>query len=62
MEGVLSRAENLSADELDAVVACLYGLSEPQLIHIFKTFHKNWDFEVRLKRTLNHFHQISGTG
>ena len=45
--------------ELDAVVARLYDLSEPQLTHIFKTFHSNWDFEIRLERTLNHFHQLS---
>tara|TARA_B100001175_G_C19038428_1_gene416103 strand:- start:108 stop:542 length:435 start_codon:yes stop_codon:yes gene_type:complete len=48
--------------ELDAVVARLYDLSEPQLTHIFKTFHSNWDFEIRLERTLNHFHQLSDTG
>ena len=31
--------------ELDAVVAHLYGLSEPQLFHIFKTFHEGWDYQ-----------------
>lgn len=41
--------------ELDAVVGHLYGLSEPQLTHIFETFHEGWDCEERLKNTLGHF-------
>jgi hypothetical protein len=27
-------------EELDAVVACLYGLSAQQLTHIFDSFHE----------------------
>ena len=41
--------------ELDAVVAHLYGLSEPQLVHIFKTFHEGWDYQDRLDGVLRHF-------
>lgn len=41
--------------ELDAVVARLYGLTEPQLVHIFETFHEGWDYEPRLKAVLKHF-------
>ena len=41
--------------ELDAVVAHLYGLSEPQLIHIFETFHEGWDFEPRLSGVMYHY-------
>ena len=41
--------------ELDAVVAHLYGLTESQLVHIFKTFHEGWDYEERLMATLRHF-------
>lgn len=41
--------------ELDSVVAHLYGLNEKQLVHIFETFHEGWDYEERLKNTLNHF-------
>lgn len=41
--------------ELDAAVAHLYGLSESQLVHIFETFHEGWDYEERLRQTLNHF-------
>ena len=42
--------------ELDAVVAHLYGLSEDQLVHIFETFHEGWDYEERLRATLEHYH------
>jgi hypothetical protein len=45
--------------ELDAVVAHLYGLTEPQLVHIFQTFHEGWDYSDRLEATLNHFHDWS---
>jgi hypothetical protein len=51
-------AEDDKADkiaELDAVVARLYGLSEPQLIHIFETFHEGWDYHDRLDAVLKHF-------
>jgi hypothetical protein len=41
--------------ELDAVVARLYRLSEPQLGHIFETFHEGWDHEPPLKAVLRHF-------
>jgi len=41
--------------ELDAVVGHLYGLSEPQLRHIFETFHEGWDYATRLEATLKHF-------
>ena len=42
-------------EELDAVVAHLYGLSEKQLIHIYETFHVGWDFEEQLRSTLKHY-------
>ena len=41
--------------ELDAVVAHLYGLSQKQLIHIFETFHRTWDYEPRLKAVLKYY-------
>ena len=41
--------------ELDAVVSHLYGLKEPQVVHIFETFHEGWDYESRLKGVLHHF-------
>ncbi|MGI9346071.1 MAG: Eco57I restriction-modification methylase domain-containing protein [Gammaproteobacteria bacterium] len=42
--------------ELDAVVAHLYGLSEPQLVHIFETFHEGWHYQARLNKVLKHYH------
>ena len=41
--------------EIDAVVANLYGLYEHQLVHIFQTFHKGWDYDSRLDGVLRHF-------
>ena len=41
--------------ELDSVVAHLYELSEKQLIHIFETCHKNWDYKPRLKSVLEYY-------
>lgn len=46
--------------ELDAVMAHLYGLTEPQLVHIFETFHEGWDHEERLRATLHHFQTWQG--
>ena len=43
--------------ELDALVACLYGLDESQLVHIYKTFHVGWDYEERLNGVLRHFRE-----
>lgn len=42
-------------DELDAVVARLYGLNEQQLVHLFETFHEGWDYGPRLEAVLRHF-------
>jgi hypothetical protein len=47
--------------ELDAVVAHLYGLSEPQLRHVFETFHEGWDFAQRLAATVSHFRKWQGS-
>src|SRR5207244_1496037 len=43
--------------ELDAVVAHLYGLTEPQLRHIFETFHEGWKYQEPLEATLIHFNK-----
>lgn len=54
--GFLEKAEKEDRiHELDAVVAHLYGLSELQMIHIFETFHKGWDFESRLSGVMHHY-------
>lgn len=41
--------------ELDAVIAHLYGLTEPQLHHIFDTFHEGWDYEDQWNVALRHY-------
>ncbi len=41
--------------ELDAVVSHLYGLKEPQVVHIYETFHEGWNYEARLKGVLHYF-------
>ncbi|MGY4644457.1 Eco57I restriction-modification methylase domain-containing protein [Cellulomonas sp. URHB0016] len=41
--------------ELDALVALCYGLTEEQLVHIFATFHRGWDYQPRLTTVLAHF-------
>lgn len=41
--------------ELDAVAAHLYGLTQPQLVYVFETFHEGWDHAARLRETLAHF-------
>jgi hypothetical protein len=46
--------------ELDAVVAHLYGLTEAHLRILFETFHEGWDFEDRLRATLQHFMSWKG--
>ncbi|WP_311029385.1 Eco57I restriction-modification methylase domain-containing protein [Mesorhizobium koreense] len=49
-------------DELDAVVAHLYGLSEDQLRHIFETFHEGWDWEPRFQAVAKHFRNYEPKG
>ena len=50
--------EDLEA-ELDALVAILFGLSSEQVEHIFKTFHRGWDYQPRLTKVLAYFDAIS---
>lgn len=51
------REELLS--ELDALVGLLYGLSRDQVEHIYKTFHRGWDYKPRLEKVLGYFDQLS---
>lgn len=41
--------------ELDAVVALLFDLEERHLVHVFETFHEGWNYERRMRETLQHF-------
>ncbi len=42
--------------KLDAIVAHLYGLSENQLVHIFRTFREGWNGQPRLDGVLKYYH------
>lgn len=44
-------------EELDAVVAQLYGLSVRHVELIFETFHEGWDPTERLERTLAYYEE-----
>lgn len=44
--------------ELDALVAHLYGLDRDDVIHIFETFHRGWDYGPRLEKVLGYFDAI----
>jgi hypothetical protein len=46
--------------ELDALVSHLYGLTRDQVVHIFATFHRGWDYKPRLDAVLEHFDRIAG--
>ena len=45
-------------DELDALVAHLYGLTRPQVEHVFETFHRGWVYAPRLKKVLEFYDQL----
>jgi hypothetical protein len=44
--------------ENDALVAHMYGLTRTQLEHVFKTFHRGWDYAPRLEKVLSFYDQL----
>ena len=44
--------------EIDALVAHLYGLTAQQLDHLFKTFHRGWNYTEYLALVMKHFVQL----
>jgi hypothetical protein len=44
--------------EVDALVGHLYGLSRDQIEHVFKSFHRGWDFVGRLNAVLYHYDKL----
>jgi hypothetical protein len=46
--------------EIDALVSLMYGLSECQVVHIFETFHRGWDYKPRLERVLEYYAKWRG--
>lgn len=41
--------------ELDALVCMCYGLDKNDVVHIFETFHKTWDYKKYLGKTLEFY-------
>jgi hypothetical protein len=53
---VTSDAEKIDLiAELDALVSLLYGLDRDDVVHIFETFHRGWNYAERLNAVLRHF-------
>lgn len=50
--------EDLEA-ELDALVSHLYGLTREHVEHVFRTFHRGWDYQTRLTKVLAQFDRIT---
>ena len=44
--------------ENDALVAHTYGLTRTQLEHVFKTFHRGWDYAPRLEKVLSFYDKL----
>jgi hypothetical protein len=44
--------------ENDALVAHMFGLTRTQLEHVFKTFHRGWDYAPRLEKVLSFFDKL----
>ncbi len=58
---VKSREERDALEaETDALVAQLYGLSRVQLVHVFATFHRGWDYGPRLASVLRLLRCLGG--
>ena len=54
-------SDDESLAEIDARVAVGYSLSRDQVIHIFETFHRGWDYQPRLTKVLEFFDAIEVT-
>jgi hypothetical protein len=50
--------KNLLIAETDALVAHMYGLTRSQIVHVFKTFHRGWDYTPRLERVLSFYDKL----
>jgi hypothetical protein len=48
-------------DEVNGLVALLYGLTQEHLVTLFETFHQGWDYVPRLEAALGFFSQWSAT-
>ena len=50
--------KDLLIAEIDALVAYLYGLNRSQVEHVFKTFHRGWDYAPRLEKVLSFYDKL----
>lgn len=41
--------------ELDALAACMYGLSEAELEHVYDTFHRGWESDARKQNAISFY-------
>ena len=48
-------SKELAQYEIDALIAIAYGLDSSDITHVFKTFHKTWDYIPRLTQVLNFY-------
>lgn len=46
--------------EIDALVSLLYGLDWDDVVHIFETFHRGWDYRGRLAAVKVHYDRWQG--
>jgi hypothetical protein len=46
--------------ELDALISILYLLDESDISHIYQTFHKTWNYQESLDRTIHFFNVWKG--
>jgi hypothetical protein len=53
-----SEARELLEAELDALIAYMYGLTRSQVEHVFKTFHRGWDYAPRLEKVLSFYDKL----
>ena len=52
--------KNELIDQVDAVSALLYGLSEQELETVFETFHEGWDWKPGHARVLAKYRLLKG--
>jgi hypothetical protein len=43
--------------EIDALVSLAYGLDKSQVMHVFASFHRGWDYEPRLEMVLEYYEE-----
>jgi hypothetical protein len=47
--------------EANALAFLIYGLDRNQMIHVYKTFHRGWNFKEELNETLEYLEKWGST-